>query len=198
MLVENPDEDPLDWRMRDAAGVGEGPSFKTQGAAVVVRDGWLWAYGLLAGRASHDAVVCRWPVDRAREGDLSSPSCWNGAGYGAGAEVIASGTQTEFTVHFEDKLGRWVMVQSEGFGPTTLALRTAPEPHGPWTEPRSFFRPAASFSPGAFVYAGKAHPQLTGADLVVTYATNTFPDQPLVDAGDPDLYYPRVVAVRFP
>jgi hypothetical protein len=109
--------------------------------------------------------------------------------------VVASGTQTEFTVHYQPHIRRWVLVQSEGFGPTTLALRTAPSPEGPWTAPRSFFRPSRSFSAASFVYAGKAHPQLVGADLVVTYATNSFPGELLLAE---DLYYPRVVALRFP
>jgi hypothetical protein len=194
-LVENPDEDPLAWTIREATGVGEGPALKVQGAAVVVREGWVMAYGLLAGRLAHDAVLCRWPVEQAREGDLSAPACWDGQRFGQGTpEVVVPTTQTEFTVHHQPQLGRWVLVQSQGFGPTTLALRTAPSPEGPWTAPRSFFRPPRSFSEKAFVYAGKAHPQLTGADLIVTYATNVFPDENLT--GD-DLYYPRVVALRF-
>jgi hypothetical protein len=41
------------------------------------------------------------------------------------------------------------------------------------------------------IYAAKAHPELTGSDLVLTYATNSF------DFGrhlsDSLLYYPRFV-----
>ena len=44
------------------------------------------------------------------------------------------------------------------------------------------------------IYAGKAHPQLAGADLVLTYATNTF-----VFAehfSDEDIYYPHFVRLN--
>jgi hypothetical protein len=44
------------------------------------------------------------------------------------------------------------------------------------------------------IYAGKAHPELTGADLVVTYATNTDWERCL---DDPSLYYPRFLKVTF-
>ena len=47
----------------------------------------------------------------------------------------------------------------------------------------------------AFVYAGKAHPELIGADLVATYAANSFDFSELV--ADPSLYYPRFVRVSY-
>jgi len=44
--------------------------------------------------------------------------------------------------------------------------------------------------PNPFVYAGKSHPVLTGADLIVTYVANGS-DQTL--ANDMSIYYPRFV-----
>ena len=41
------------------------------------------------------------------------------------------------------------------------------------------------------IYAGKAHPQLEGADLVLTYATNSF--EFADHFSDPTIYYPRFV-----
>ena len=49
---------------------------------------------------------------------------------------------------------------------------------------------------GAFVYAGKAHPELTGAPLVATYASNAFDFATVV--ADMSLYYPRFVRLSFP
>ena len=45
--------------------------------------------------------------------------------------------------------------------------------------------------PNVMIYAGKAHPQLSGADLVVTYATNTgkFSEH----LTNPLSYYPHFV-----
>ena len=41
------------------------------------------------------------------------------------------------------------------------------------------------------IYSAKAHPQLTGADLVLTYATNTF--QFAEHLTDGSIYYPHFV-----
>jgi hypothetical protein len=41
------------------------------------------------------------------------------------------------------------------------------------------------------IYAAKAHPELTGADLVITYATNTFEFAEQLTDSLP--YYPRFV-----
>jgi hypothetical protein len=50
------------------------------------------------------------------------------------------------------------------------------------------------------VYAAKAHPELAGpdpADLVVTYATNSFEFADLLtQEGERTLYWPRFVVVR--
>jgi hypothetical protein len=54
------------------------------------------------------------------------------------------------------------------------------------------YRPPESDAPDAFVYAGKSHAELKGADLILTYATNG-PDEKV--AKDMSLYFPRFVKV---
>ncbi len=44
------------------------------------------------------------------------------------------------------------------------------------------------------IYAGKAHPGLRGADLIASYATNTFDFTRQV--ADTTLYFPRFVRLR--
>jgi hypothetical protein len=53
------------------------------------------------------------------------------------------------------------------------------------------YRPVEYNRPNVMLYAAKAHPQLTGADLVLTYATNTF--QFSEHLSDSLIYYPRFV-----
>jgi hypothetical protein len=43
------------------------------------------------------------------------------------------------------------------------------------------------------VYAAKAHPALTGAPIIVTYAANHFDFEKLLRSNK--LYYPRIVRV---
>jgi hypothetical protein len=89
----------------------------------------------------------------------------------------------------------YLMVFTEGYGPTTLALRAARAPEGPWSAPRDILRPPESFDGGAFVYAGKAHPHLAGAELVATYVPSRFDDPP--EELESLFYFPRFVRVSF-
>lgn len=104
---------------------------------------------------------------------------------------------TEASLHHDAALQQWIYVCSRGFGGSTLALRTAPAPEGPWSAPRDIFTPPESNGPDPFVYAGKAHVELdAGADndLAITYATNSFDFGDLfTPAGMRDLYWPRFV-----
>ncbi|MCA1832070.1 MAG: hypothetical protein LC750_04915 [Actinobacteria bacterium] len=56
--------------------------------------------------------------------------------------------------------------------------------------PHVVFQPEEARRPEVFVYAGKAHPHLTGADLVLTYASIAEAD---VTLADDSLYFPRFV-----
>ena len=103
--------------------------------------------------------------------------------------------QTELTVSSGVLPDRLVEVQSRGFGDTTIAVRLSPAVEGPFTAMRDAFHPPESTFPGVFVYAGKAHPELLGADLVATYAANAWDFARLVD--DMSLYYPRFVRLTF-
>ncbi|HEV8325568.1 MAG TPA: DUF4185 domain-containing protein [Myxococcota bacterium] len=201
--VADPDVDPADWTLEwldtpaDALGVIVGS------ASVLQRDGFLYAYGAHEP-PPHDLYLLRWPAGPAFAGDLSAPSWWCGDAGGWSAPVAVGAApacapvpvfgdgQTELSVHEETALGRFLEVQTRGFGATTLALRSAPALEGPWSALDEFFRPPESDRAGAFVYAGKAHPELLGADLAVTYVANgdgVFTDE--------TLYYPRFVRLTF-
>lgn len=53
------------------------------------------------------------------------------------------------------------------------------------------YRPPEYSRPNVMIYSAKAHPQLTGADLVLTYTTNTF--QLSEHLTDSLIYYPHFV-----
>jgi hypothetical protein len=187
VVVDDPDDAPSAWTMHDATAPSD--SFDVQlGTAVLVYEGHLYAYGTRG--ALHDVLLARWAVDDAAHGDLSNPEWWSG---GDGwkthdaanpATVIGAGAP-EFSVSVGGRLAPFVLVQSEGYDATTLALRVADAPEGPWSDATSFFRPPESFEDEAFVYAGKAHAELSGADLVATYVPGA-------------LYYPRFVRITYP
>jgi hypothetical protein len=195
-FIDDAQADPSVWQARplavpDLVDVG-------LGTASVTADGYLFVYGR---RSDNACVVMRFGLEDAARGDLSHGELFAGGHWGAASEVTKSSAvvfplgPSEGSVHWEPRLGQFVLTQTEGFGASTLALRTAPHPEGPWTEPRSFFRPEESFLPGAFVYAGKGHPELKGADLVVTYFPGHFDGYPPYPI--PNDFYPRFVRVNF-
>jgi hypothetical protein len=81
----------------------------------------------------------------------------------------------ECSLTFDPFLDRWILVRSEGFGATTIAVSFARRLEGSWSGPQIVFRPPESDRSNPNVYAAKGHPELTGADLAVTYATKTYP-----------------------
>ena len=82
------------------------------------------------------------------------------------------------------ELDRWVLVWTEGFGAATIIVSFASRIEGPWSEPMEVYRPPEGDRPGNLIYAGKAHPELDGADLPVTYVAS-------------EDYHPRFVKLTF-
>ena len=199
LRIENMANDPLDWELRDLA-IPDTPFPAIVGVSVIRLDGHVYAW-VVAEPGSHELYLLRWDEERFVEGDLSTPTWWAGAAEGfvtadehAPVALLNEGA-TELSVSRAENYDGWVLVQSEGFGATTISLRAAEDLTGPWTPLRSVFRPSESSRREALVYAGKGHPQLAGGDLVVTYATNAWDFADLV--ADDTLYYPRFVRLTF-
>lgn len=193
-LIDNPDAEPSSWNVHEASPASDG-SDVSLGNSVVAVGPWLYVYGNRGG--THDVYLARFDLARAMSGDLTAPAWWTGDGFGDYSKslpVVAPGA-TEFSVSYAAPLGVYLFVSTEGAGASTLAVRSAPAPEGPWTEPRDVLRPPESFADDPFVYAGKAHPELQGADLVLTYVPSGYDDSP----PDPDevLYYPRFARLSY-
>ena len=158
----------------------------------------LYAFGSQDPVKSHPIYVARWPVEKVAKGELREPEWWGGADIGWIADssstprwpVFENG-QAELTIHFDDVTHQFIAVQTVGFGEADLAIRSAPELTGPWTPQRTIYRPPEYDRPNVMIYAAKAHPQFAGADLVLTYATNTFKFREHLTDGL--IYYPRFV-----
>jgi hypothetical protein len=196
--VENPDADPSAWRVRELETPANPLGIDVGFAAVSRLREHVYAFGSPSPIKSHPIYAARWPADDVRRGDLSRPEWWAGdlAGWvpdssSAPRWPLFENGQSELTIHQDPSTGQFLAVQTQGFGPADIMLRAAPALTGPWTAPRMVYRPPEYYAPDIMIYAAKAHPELTGADLVLTYATNSF------DFGrhlsDGLLYYPRFV-----
>ena len=173
-------------------------------------------------RTPRRAFVARWPVALLEQG-LLDPQWWDGSQWQADqgrALAVIDDPATEFTVHRDgdgfvlvdtlgwlagvDRVG-WLaplrvlkrlprvgrLLTALGLLRVSLTVRRAPAPQGPWTRPVRVFAPQVARD--VLVYAGKAHPQLSGPGLVCTYAQIALKaDRTLDDDG---LYYPRFVTV---
>jgi hypothetical protein len=150
----------------------------------------------------HTGFLVRYRRAELAAGRLDQPEWWAGdrwvaAGAPGQPAMVMTDAGPECSLHFDPRRKEFIHVKSLGFGATTIAVSFAPSVQGPWSAPRSVFRPPESDGPSAFVYAGKAHPELTTDDgaLVVTYAANTFAGFETLIA-DTSLYFPRFVKLR--
>jgi hypothetical protein len=200
-VVENASASPARWRPRlvvpprGLEGYAVGGAVSRVGRYVVslaVRQRGLLFTGWLL----------RWPAAELAAGRLAGAQWWAGRrGWQSASRLehaptpITSDAGSECSLTYDRRLGRWILIHSEGFGATTIVVSFAPRIQGPYSRPRLLFRPPESKRPGVLVYAAKGHPELTGADLAVTYATNTFRPQRVLTS--PSLYYPRFVRVTF-
>ena len=198
LFVAHPEAAPEDWTPVDAH-LPDVPGAPLFGAAALVHGDYVYALGGMGD--VHDGVLARFALTEAATGDLRHGEIAVGDGWlpatefvGPPAPVLTWGAP-EASLQFDAASGEFLLFQSEGFGATTLAVRRAASLAGPWSAPVSFFRPPESLEPGAFVYAGKAHPELIGADVILTYVPSRFEDD---DRPSPDdYYYPHFVRAEF-
>ncbi|MEW6131021.1 MAG: DUF4185 domain-containing protein [Acidobacteriota bacterium] len=201
LMVDNPDASPDRWKMRRLE-VAENPFKVIIGSAGVLQNG-AYLYTLSAREApDHKVYLIRWSLAQAKRGQLSDPQWWTGGLTGwvrqsrlkQEPEAVFSDGQTEFTVHFEPRLKKFLQIQTIGFGASELALRLADKLTGQWSALNKFYRPEETRRADALIYAGKAHPELSGADLVLTYVVNSKDFGTLVN--DQNLYYPKFLKCR--
>lgn len=189
--VSNPDDEPSAWTLKAAAQSGDSVIM----ASAVLRDGgFVYLFG--ESEPEHDLYVARLGVETLARDNLGPLEWWTGAGWQKDASrrrpiQLAAGTDT--SVQRDPGGAGFLEINSRGFGATDIVMRRAENLVGPWSAPTLIYRPPESDAPDAFVYAGKSHAELKGADLILTYASNG-PDEKV--AKDMSLYFPRFVKVE--
>ena len=198
MMVENPDAKPSEWKVRSLETPPNPLGILVGFAGVLQLGEHVYAFGSPNPVKSHPIFAARWPIEQVRRGNLLEPEWW--AGERLGWVPNSSSTPRwplfengapELTIHFDEPTQRFLGVHTQGFGQAIVTMRASPTLTGPWSPPHMLYRPPEHHQPNAMVYAGKAHPQLSGADLVVTYATNT--GKISGHFTNPRSYYPHFV-----
>jgi len=198
VMVENPDEEPPAWHVRSLETPANPLGILLGFAAVVQQGDHVYALGSQNPVKSHPIFAARWPAEEVRRGNLSQPEWWAGESQSwipDSSQVqrwpLFENGRTELSIHKDQATGRYIAVQSQGFGPADVVMRAAPALTGPWSAPQLLYRPSEYYRPNIMIYAAKAHSELTGGDLILTYATNTFEfDEALADSS---VYFPRFV-----
>jgi hypothetical protein len=178
VMVENPDDEPPRWRVR---------ALKTRenllgvGASSPVRlGGRIYAFGAQDQVHSSPLHVMRWAEEDVRKGNLLEPEWWAGprVGWVADSSVAPRWPVLEnglgVSIHYDTVTRRFIQVQTSAFGAADVTIRSASDLTGPWSAQRMIYRPSEFYQPDIMIYQAIAHPELSGADLVLTYSTNSF------------------------
>ena len=198
VLIENPDAEPLAWRVRQLKTPPNSSGIMVGFAAALRHGDHVYAFGAADPIESHPIYVARWSIDEIRRGELMLPEWWAGDGAGwvtdsssAFRRPILQQGASELTIHRDSATQRFLAVIASGFGAADITARSAPTLTGPWSAPSLLYRPPEYHRPNAMIYSAKAHPHLGGGDLVVTYSTNSF--KFAEHLSDSSMYYPRFV-----
>jgi hypothetical protein len=186
--------EPASWRVERLQTPDTG-ELHIVGAAVLLEGPHVYAFAVREP-GDHAIMLMRWARRAFADGELLRPEYWGGTQRGwtndAPAVVIDEGA-TEFSVSHAPH-GGFVEVQSRGFGAAPIALRFAKTLTGPWSPASDAYRPEQAREPGILLYAARAHPELEGAGMLVTYASNSLDHARLLD--DLTLYFPRFVRLE--
>ena len=201
--ISNPDDDPARWNVR----VLEQPAlpFDALPGLAPILDGAYVTTLATRERGTHAGALVRYRLDGRSNKLETNGEWWLGVARGwvhvnrigpSGPTFVIDDAGAESSIHWDARLRAYVHVASYGFGATTIGVRTAAKLTGPWSAARTVYRPPESDRPRPFVYAGKAHPELRGPGLLVTYVANSFdPNALLTPEGERDLYWPHFVVV---
>jgi len=200
VLVTNPDDPPPDWNMKWLDTPKNQWRIVVGSGGILSKDGYIYSYGAQEPGPKHDIFLSRWSEKDIMLGQMNKLEWWTGKGWTsnddqeAQPQPVLREAQTEVTVHFDPNLGGYREVQTVGFGAASLTSRTSPNLTGPWSESDTLFTPEQVNFPRIMIYQGKAHPHLEGADLILTYSTNSFDFN---DHFSQDwLYFPRFVRIN--
>jgi hypothetical protein len=204
-VVENPDDDPEAWRVRQRAvpfgDFGPGGRERSWGAAVLAEGDHLYVYGY-AEEGEGLGKKRRLTAARVPAGKLDDFGAWRfrtrdgWSDKPADAAPLADGLATEFSVSRAPGGKGYVAVYTEnGLGDRVVA-RFADAPEGPWSAPLLLYTcPEMRKDKGVFCYSAKAHPWAAGDDeLLVSYCVNTWEFARLF--RDDAVYRPKFVRVK--
>jgi hypothetical protein len=179
ILVENPDDQPPAWQSRRLEIPASVLQFFEDGDPALLHLGnHVYIVGAAtASNLTRPAHAARWRDEAIVAGDLGEPEWWAGEQLGwvrdtqhAKRVPLFEGWHEGLTVHRDLDTGFFIAVYaSEEDGAADLMIRSAPSLVGPWSDGRMVYRPPEYYRRYPSISHPMAHPELTGADLVLSY-----------------------------
>ena len=203
--VDNPQEEPLKWRIKQHKvpyGRYSQNSEMLFGSAVMKDRDFVYIYGcneewkMGIGRLS--MIVAR--VQSQKIADFEKWRFWNGADWVADANKakgLFDGIATEYSVSFQPALKKYVVIYTELGMSKNILMRFSPIPVGPWSAPHKIYEcPEYTWHKTYFCYAAKGHQGISSPDeLIITYVCNSTDFWQM--ARDARIYHPRFLRVKF-
>ncbi|MFB6320451.1 DUF4185 domain-containing protein [Saccharicrinis sp. FJH54] len=195
-IINNPEETPDKWIINyykgpDTFGVIIGSS------AVLKDDAFVYVFGVKEP-ATHETYLLRIAADNLVNGNLKNLEWWVNSIWTSNITTapISSSLftgQTEFSVHFDQNINKFVQVQTYGMGQASIGYRLADKLYGPWSKPVLFYTPALKNN-SDFVYTANAHPEFLTDGLIVTYNINSGDLNRLIHHEE--IYFPKIINIK--
>jgi hypothetical protein len=202
-VVENPQDDPREWRVEQVKMPFSSYSRTRDlsfGSGAVVDGKFLYVFGsedrtrLVA--QNRYLTVARVPLDK-----MTEMSEWRFLRKGRwsrdflDADHVATHMSPDLSASYMPELKKYLMVYTEGDVGSRVVARTAPSPIGPWSESEILHTCRDAYGDQRlYCYAGKAHPSLSSdGKLVISYLTSSVDTWQV--ATDVRLFWPKFASV---
>lgn len=196
-IIDNPSDDPDKWEIHyfkgpETYGVIVGSS------ALLQDDFYVYAFGVKEP-ATHETYLLRFEKSNLMNGELSDlqwwvDNNWTEEIYEEPTSAALFTGQTEFSVHYEPCLKKYIQVQTYGIGKASIGYRLADQLYGPWSDPVFLYKPRLK-EDQEFVYSANAHPELTAEGMIITYNINNLDFGRLVN--NEEIYFPAIIRIEW-
>ena len=203
--IDNPNDDPLNWRIKQykvpfGRYSDNGNTFF--GSAVMKSEDFVYIYGCnedwKKGMGRRSMIVARVQPDK-----ITDFSKWRFYSDGQwksdvnGISGLFDGIATEYSVSFQPGLKKYVVIYTENGMSANIMMRVSDTPVGPWGQPSKVYEcPEYNWHKTYFCYAAKGHPEISKEnELIITYVCNSTDFWQMV--RDARIYYPRFLKTKF-
>ena len=194
VVVANHQDDPSLWNQQwFNIPITQANSLYCSGHYAFVSGSYVYVYVTRdVGAQYPDAVLCRYQNTQAKNGNFTKPQWWTGQEYNVNGQPASLWSNSaQYSVHRLPS-GEHIAIMGSPF-PGFGRFATSPDRNGPFSPFALFYDPPEAhwYGPngGTNTYIYQAHPELTGAPVVVTYSTHGSN----ILLSDESPYYPKFV-----